>query len=230
MTEELRFRSICQANGLLLDDETVGKLSSFVGLLSGWNTKINLVSRLDAQNLWLTHLLHCVSLLFFVKIPQSARVLDLGTGGGLPGIPLAIIRPDLDITLLDSIKKKTMVVEDIIDKLLLKNTRVLTGRAEQLGVRNDLSGRFDIVTARAVAPLHELLKWSRPFLKTRTSDDMNNTLPEPPYLIAMKGGDLKEEIRTATIKTNLKYHTIIDLVFKGSDELNLQDKKLVIAY
>lgn len=106
MTELLKFRSICHANGLTLDDMTLQRLSAYVELLSSWNTKINLVSRLDAQNLWLTHLLHCVSVLFFVKIPAKAKVLDLGTGGGLPGVPLAILRPDLDITLLDSIRKK----------------------------------------------------------------------------------------------------------------------------
>lgn len=230
MTDELKFRSICMANGLALSDETLGKLSEFVRLLSDWNSKINLVSRLDAQNLWLTHVLHCVSVLFFVKIPSGARMLDLGTGGGLPGVPLAIIRSDLEITLLDSIKKKTMAVEDITSRLNLENTRVITGRAEELADRKNLAGHFDIVTARAVAPLHELLKWGRPFLRRATEQGSQADDFPLPYLLAMKGGDLAGEIRTATIKSKMKSHTVIDLVFKGSEELNLQDKKIIIAY
>jgi 16S rRNA (guanine527-N7)-methyltransferase len=109
----LRVRQICLRNGLEISDPQLELLNRFVHGLLEWNRAINVISRKDEENVWYGHILHCLTMLFLLEIPERAKVLDLGSGGGLPGIPIAIVRPDLEITLLDSIAKKTKVMEDL---------------------------------------------------------------------------------------------------------------------
>jgi 16S rRNA (guanine527-N7)-methyltransferase len=214
-------------------------LGVYVRLLTEWNAKINLISRKDVGNIWFSHILHSIAPLFVVDIPAGVHILDLGSGGGLPGIPLAIVRGDLRLTLLDSIRKKTMVLEDIIARLGMGNAGVLTGRAEELAADKHLAHRFDIVAARAVAPLQDLVKWSKPFLKIDMREEQpgraeirapqrRRTL-SCPALMALKGGDLEGEISRTRIRTGLSSLTVVDLVFDGSDELGLEDKKLIVV-
>jgi 16S rRNA (guanine527-N7)-methyltransferase len=101
----IEFAHICRKNGLVLSDEQLRLLSLYAALLLAWNAKVNLISRKDEENFWLSHLLHCIAPMFLFAMPASARVLDIGTGGGLPGVPLAIANPGWSVTLLDSIGK-----------------------------------------------------------------------------------------------------------------------------
>ena len=228
------FQKICRRNGLSLSDSQLTLLGWFVDGLLEWNSKINLVSRRDQENIWFSHVLHSLTPLFYVEFSGGLRVLDLGTGGGFPGIPLAIARPDLEIVLLDSIRKKTLAVQDLVDRLGLTGVSVWTGRAEQVHHDQQAEGTFDLVVARAVASLGELVRWSRPYLR------VSHTAPgethgggrvgfTPPGLIALKGGDLEEEIAEMKKKEPVRFVRVIGMSFEGSLELGLEDKKAVIV-
>src|SRR3990172_6606526 len=105
--EALWFQSICKWNGLSVSDDRLQLLERYVRQLLDWNKKLNLISRRDEENVWTRHILHSASLLFHLSLKQRARILDLGTGGGLPGIPIKILVPSFSVTLVDSINKKT---------------------------------------------------------------------------------------------------------------------------
>jgi 16S rRNA (guanine527-N7)-methyltransferase len=218
----------CRENGLLLTPEQYRLLSMFVGAVIEWNGKINLISRRDEANIWFSHILHSLSLLFYVEIPGAAHILDLGTGGGFPGIPLAIARPDLSIVLLDSIRKKTTAVQDMVGRLALTGVTVWTGRAEELSKGPDAEGSFDFVFTRAVASLGDLIRWSRPYLKPGDGNSHDgHERVRPPALVALKGGDLEKEIASARLAGRLRSVSVTSIQFPGSMSLGLEDKKLV---
>lgn len=147
-----------------------------------WNEKVNLVSRKDIEHLTVKHILHSLSLAKYIRFDEGARILDIGTGGGFPGIPLAIYYPNVKFTLVDSIEKKIKVVEDLVRELDLKNVTVKRVRAE------DLKEDFDYVVSRAVAPMSELVGWSFKNCK------MGQVGSLPNGWVVLKGGDLKEEL------------------------------------
>jgi len=146
-------------------------------LYSSWNEKINLISRKDIGNLYLHHILHSLSIAKFISFPADSSVLDVGTGGGFPGIPLAILFPDVQFCLCDSILKKMTVVNDIATQLNLDNVHTERSRAEEI------DGRFDYVVSRAVTELGIFLPWV--WKKVDKG------------VIYLKGGYLAEEIATA---------------------------------
>jgi 16S rRNA (guanine527-N7)-methyltransferase len=226
-------QNICRKNGLLIDDNQANLLDRYVALLLEWNQKINLVSRKDESRIWENHILHSISVLFRIRLNKHSVILDLGTGGGMPGIPLKILMPDAEVVLIDSTKKKIAAVEDMLVRLQLQGIRALWGRVEELSQQEDLKSHFDYIVARAVAPLQDLIEWSIPFL--RHADQMDNLrrieLPEveAPALIALKGGDLEEELRKAERKKTFRSVNTVNLVFHGSEEISSPDKKLVIV-
>jgi 16S rRNA (guanine527-N7)-methyltransferase len=224
---EIWFKSVCAQNGLEVEGEKFKLLVRYGELLLEWNKKINLISRKDEENLWTAHLFHAISPLIFLKLPADATVLDLGTGGGLPGIPIKILQPKLHITLLDSTKKKIDAVTDIVQRLKLENVQTVWGRAEELSLRVEYRHTIDLVIARAVAPLKDLVKWSLPFLREGTEKETGNVTT--PALIALKGGDLQNEAGEIQNQKRIKNIRIIDLVFKNLELPELQDKKIVVV-
>jgi 16S rRNA (guanine527-N7)-methyltransferase len=154
-------------------------------LYQSWNEKINLISRQDMDNLVERHILHALAIAKCISFKPGTKVLDLGTGGGFPGIPLSILFPEVEFLLIDGTGKKIAVVQDILQHLQLTNASALHTRAEDLGMPK----KFDFVVSRAVAPLDKLLQWSRPLL----SQKHKNAYPNG--LFALKGGDLKTEIQ-----------------------------------
>lgn len=213
-------------------------LEKFGAQLLEWNKKINLVSRRDEGNLWTGHILHCLSVFFKADIPMGAAVLDLGTGGGLPGIPLKIVRPDLRFTLLDSTRKKVNVVKHIVGELGLTGIKAVWGRAEDLGRLREHNHQYDIVVARAVASLRELVRWSLPFLKSRwqtttevcvSRTDEGTRRIAGPTLIAFKGGDVDGEIRQIRNLKHVKNTAVVDLTLMGLRQLDGGDKKIVLV-
>ncbi len=151
-------------------------------LYEEWNTQINVVSRKDIDLLYERHVLHSLAIQKFVYLKPGSQVLDIGTGGGFPGIPLAILNPEVQFILSDSIGKKIKVVQGVADDLKLKNVTSIHDRSEKI------KGQFDFVVSRAVADISELVKWSNGKIKKQ----QQNAIPNG--LICLKGGDLKDEL------------------------------------
>lgn len=158
------FRKVCTYNGILTTDKQISQLCKYQDLLIKWNKHINLISRKDEDNLWIKHILHCVSLLFKVKIKSHSKIVDIGTGGGLPGIPIKILRPDLTFLLIDATRKKTNAVSEIIRDIGISKINIEWGRAENIGLMPCFYKMFDLVIARAVASISKLVDWSKLFL------------------------------------------------------------------
>jgi len=161
------------------------QLAALEGLYSDWNSKINVISRKDIEQLYRNHVLHSLAIAAVFTLPDNAKVLDLGTGGGFPGIPLAIFFPETEFLLADSVNKKLTVVQEVANAIGLNNVRTRHTRVEDIKDK-----KFDYVVSRAVAPLKDLWRWSKPLLLKRPS-----TGDHPASgLICLKGGDLAAEI------------------------------------
>lgn len=232
-TPGIWFSTICRKNGLSPPDEQVGLMEQYACLLLEWNQKINLVSRKDEDQIWSNHILHCASILFRLRLLPGQRILDLGTGGGLPGIPLKILLPELEFLLLDSTRKKINAVQDIIERLRLEGISTLWGRAEELAGNRNLVSQFDYIVARAVAPLNDLIKWAAPFvrhgIRGHSISSSTRLTVIPPALIALKGGDLDKELADAKRGGLIRGIEVIDLVFHGSEQISSSDKKIVVV-
>jgi 16S rRNA (guanine527-N7)-methyltransferase len=187
--------------------EQIRQLNTLESVYQEWNVQINVISRKDIGSLYEKHVLHSLSIAAVFNFPPGSRVIDIGTGGGFPGIPLAIFFPECEFQLVDSIAKKLKVVDAVADALSLTNICTQHIRAEEIKGR-----KFDIAISRAVAPLKDLWSWSRPLLKPQNMHSVNeNTvaLPNASGLICLKGGDLAAEISESG--TRPKIFEIYDL-------------------
>jgi 16S rRNA (guanine527-N7)-methyltransferase len=233
MTRSPEFVRLCKLNALNLSAVQLERLEYYVNHLLSWNQRVNLISRKDESNVWVSHILHSLCLLQRVELPAGSRVLDLGSGGGLPGVPIAILRPDLQITLLDSVRKKTEAVRDIVSGLSMSNLTVTWGRAGEIRLKVASSDGFDVVIARAVAPLKDLIRWSLTLVRRSDPTTRGKEAKTPPasfsipVLIAMKGGSLEQELRSAQVRYGNKRISTLDLVVKGVSDIELVEKKLV---
>ncbi len=168
-----------------LTDRQLERLAALDPLYRTWNERINVISRKDIDNLYLHHVLHSMTVSQLVSFKAGAHILDLGTGGGFPGIPLAILYPDTRFVLLDGTRKKISVVQAIVEALQLDNVTALQQRAEEW--KGD---KFDFVVTRAVAPLDKLVAWSFPLLHQQHQHALPNGL------IALKGGAVAAEVKS----------------------------------
>jgi len=170
-------------------------------LYRDWNSKINIISRKDIDSLYEKHVLHSLSIAAIFEFPKDAQVIDIGTGGGFPGIPLAIFFPEVSFHLVDSIGKKLKIVDAVAEAIELKNVTTQHIRVEEIKNR-----KFDFVVSRAVAPLKDLWRWSKPLLKkshaplVQSSESINSSQLSLPGLICLKGGDLTSEIHDSGIR------------------------------
>ncbi len=210
-------RGVLAADNVTMTDFQAALLERYVELLRAHNAVVNLISRKDTDGVWLHHILHSLSLLAVVPPPRDASFIDVGTGGGLPGIPLAIMLPDARFTLVDSIGKKVRAVVDMIESLGLPNAFALNGRVDELARGGKLPGDIDIVLARAVAPLDDLVSWARPLLRT----GMQCTL------CAWKGGDLSREIDVARRRAWVASIEEFPIRLSAESTLEQEQKKLV---
>jgi len=164
-----------------LTDAQLLQLGKLPELYAEWNSQINVISRKDIQSLEERHILHSLAIARFIHFAPGTHILDIGTGGGFPGIPLAIYFPECHFTLCDSIAKKMKVVDGIVEALNLSNVQTHVGRVEKI------EGKFDFIVSRAVAPLPELLNWTYNKIRKEQRNAMRNGW------ICLKGGDLVEE-------------------------------------
>ncbi|MBK7872993.1 MAG: 16S rRNA (guanine(527)-N(7))-methyltransferase RsmG [Saprospiraceae bacterium] len=168
-----------------LTENQLNQFAQLDALYRDWNAKINVVSRKDIDQLYEHHVLHSLSIGKVVQFKSGATILDIGTGGGFPGIPLAIMFPETKFTLLDGTRKKITVVQEVANGIGLKNVIALHQRAEEFKQQ-----KFDFAVSRAVAPLEKLVEWSFRLIKQK---DQQHILPNG--LIALKGGDIDTEIK-----------------------------------
>ena len=191
-----------------LNEKQIIQLSSLKNIYETWNNKINIISRKDIENIYIRHILHSLSIAKFIKFKRDATILDLGTGGGFPGIPLAIIFPDSNFILVDSIRKKIAVVDEVVKELGLKNINSQWSRAE------DLEYSYDFLVTRAVAKMPTLINWSKGRFNNYSFHDIENGI------IALKGGDIDDELNGISEKKILDIKNIFDIQY-------FCDKKIV---
>ena len=164
-----------------LDETALERFDIYGKLLVEWNEKINLTAITDPEGVTIKHFLDSITIFSYVDIPEGAKVIDVGTGAGFPGLAMLIARPDLEMTLMDSTKKRLMVIEDILEKLGLK-ANVVHSRAEDAGQNKAFREQYDFSTARAVTNLRDLAEYCMPFVKVGGS------------FIPMKSAKAQEEI------------------------------------
>ena len=168
-------------NGLI--EEQLQQFAALGDLYEDWNSKINVISRKDIQNLYKHHVLHSLAIAKVIRFRPDTRVLDLGCGGGFPGIPLAILFPDVHFHLVDSIGKKVKVAQAVAQAIGLQNVEFTHARGEDIAARD-----YDFVVSRAVMPLADLMKCIRKNISSQNSN------PLPNGIIALKGGELESEM------------------------------------
>lgn len=167
-----------------LTDEQLNKFNIYCNMLIEWNSKMNLTAIKEPNEIAVKHFVDSCSVLNYVKIKQNAKVIDIGTGAGFPGIPLKILREDLDITLLDSLNKRLVFLNEVAKELNL-NFNTIHSRAEDLGRQEEYREQYDIAISRAVAPLNVLSEYSIPFVRKGGK------------FISMKGPNVQTEVDEA---------------------------------
>ncbi len=191
-----------------LTQKQIQQFTTLEELYLDWNAKINVISRKDMDSLYLKHVLHSLAIAKIVAFKPNSDILDVGTGGGFPGIPLAILFPDSNFYLVDSIAKKIKVVNVVKDALGLKNVKAEQLRAEKV------KGEFDFIVSRAVTKMDDFIKWVRKKTKKKHLHPIKNGI------LYLKGGDLTEELQNFT---NATIYNISDYY----DEDFFETKKVV---
>ena len=175
-----------------LEKDKEEKLKALLPLYQDWNEKINLISRKDMDCFYEHHVLHSLSIAKFVNFKDSTSVLDVGTGGGFPGIPLAILFPHVQFYLIDSIGKKIKVVNAVVEELGLKNVRTSQIRVEEV------KEKFDFIVSRAVTNLDEFYRWVRNKISKDNFNHIHNGI------LYLKGGDVASEVKSIKAKIRIK--------------------------
>ena len=167
-----------------LSEKQMKQFSQLAELYEFWNAQINVISRKDIDALYLKHVLHSLGIAKVQAFLPGSKILDVGTGGGFPGIPLAILYPESEFLLIDSIGKKIKVVEAVAEAIGLKNIKAVHGRAEKV------KGEFDFIVSRAVTNMEDFTKWTRRKVSKKQRHELKNGI------LYLKGGDLKEELQS----------------------------------
>jgi|AP95_1055475.scaffolds.fasta_scaffold00729_6 16S rRNA (guanine527-N7)-methyltransferase len=181
-----------------LNENQIDKFEKLQSLYQDWNVKINVVSRKDIDELYLRHVLHSLGIAKVIQFKKGTKILDVGTGGGFPGIPLAILFSDSDFHLVDSIAKKLKVVDKVVEGLGLTNVETTYSRVE------DINGTYDFIVSRAVAAMPTFVNWVKGKITKKNNNKLKNGI------LYLKGGNLIEELRnyrTATIYDLSDYYT-----------------------
>ncbi|MBF0276831.1 MAG: 16S rRNA (guanine(527)-N(7))-methyltransferase RsmG [SAR324 cluster bacterium] len=211
-------RKILETNKIFLEDGQWSLLEKWVELLLETNQKLNLISRKDIGQIWGKHILHSLAILATERFEDNSEICDIGTGGGFPGIPLAIVYPGMKFTLMDSTQKKIKALQEMISVLGLHNVQAVAGRAEELGRSQRYRFRFSILIARAVAPLKTLEKWTRQLRSPQA------------VMYAYKGGDLAREVREASECSLIRRIDRTVLTIEGAPQFEENQKQIVCLH
>lgn len=179
-----RLHELCEAEGIALSEKQLAQFQRYMELLVEWNEKMNLTAITDPEGVTVKHFFDSLLLLKTVEVPQDASLIDVGTGAGFPGIPVAIARPDIKLTLLDSLNKRLVFLAEVCRELGIQ-AEIRHARAEEGGRQKELREQFDFATARAVAGMNVLCEYCVPFVKLGGA------------FVALKGPDGEEEIKQA---------------------------------
>jgi len=232
MDDAIWLRTICQKNRFNLSDEQIDLLQKYVGQLLDWNKKLNLISRKDEENIWTRHILSSIAFLFQFEFSPGSAIIDIGTGGGLPGIPLAILSKNVNMMLVDSIQKKIRAVSEIVSALKLDRVKTYRGRAEEANRLPKFHRSFDYAIARGVGSISQMVEWSVPFLagKSASRPDSSHARPtlKPRSIVLWKGGDLTRELEEVQLKHKPAGISSYPLTIDGIDPSGLVEKKIVV--
>lgn len=202
-----QFRRVCSSFGINLSQEMIDKFKIYTSLLLEWNQRMHLVSKRDVEpSRILRHFVDSLCILKAIDIPKGARLLDLGSGAGFPGVPIKIVRDDIQLTLVESIRKKTLFLRKLGESLRLEGINIVNRRAEELTDQDDFKENFDLVTAKAAGRLRDIVPLSMPFLRTGG------------LLVAYKGKDARREIAETGL---LQQCQIKEVVKNASREIGL---------
>lgn len=183
------FMEIIQKYFTDITETQIEQFAKLQELYKDWNLKINVVSRKDIDELYLRHVLHSLGIAKVMQFKPGAKVLDVGTGGGFPGIPLAILFPETQFHLVDSIGKKIKVVNEVAEGLGLQNVKTTNGRAEEV------KDQYDFIVSRAVAHMETFVRWTKGRIAKKQNHPLKNGI------LYLKGGDLSEELEKYTSAT-----------------------------
>jgi 16S rRNA (guanine527-N7)-methyltransferase len=172
-----------------LTENQINQFDKLQELYEDWNLKINVVSRKDIDELYLRHVLHSLGIAKVMQFKPGAKVMDVGTGGGFPGIPLAILFPEVQFHLVDSIGKKIKVVDEVVAGLGLENVKTTHGRVEEV------KDTYDFIVSRAVAQMETFVRWNKGKIAKKQNHELKNGI------LYLKGGDLTEELKLYTSAT-----------------------------
>ena len=178
-----RMMKLSRKMNIDLNDQQIDMFYKYMNLLLEWNEKINLTAITDVDEIVLKHFIDSMTILKYIK--GNEKIVYVGTGAGFPGIPIAIVRPEVQVTLLDSLNKRIIFLDEVIEKLALKNAKTVHGRAETFGQDEAYREKFDISTSRAVAKLSTLSEYLIPLVRVGG------------HCICMKGSDVEEELKEA---------------------------------
>lgn len=199
-----------------LTEEQLNKFSIYKELLKEWNEKINITTITDDVEIDQKHFLDSLTPIKTNLFNENIKIIDIGTGGGFPGVPLKIVKDNLEVDLLDSLNKRIIFLNEVINQLGLKNIRAIHGRAEELSIKSDYRESYDICISRAVASLSTLSEYCIPFVKVGG------------YFISMKGPDFQEELAASSNAINILGGKVIDAKIITIPQSNINHSIIII--
>lgn len=201
-------KEACENEGLTFDDKMYNNFIEYKELIKEWNEKINLTAITEDEEIIKKHFIDSIKVFKFPYVKEAKNIIDIGTGGGFPGIPMKVVKSDCSMVLLDSLNKRINFLNEVIDKLDLNDIKTIHGRAEDFAQRTEYRENFDLAVSRAVANLTVLLELCLPYVKVGG------------YFVALKGPSIEEEIKDATVALRVlggSIKEIIEVDIAGSD-------------
>ena len=201
-------KEACENEGLIFDETMYNNFIQYKALIKEWNEKINLTAITEDEEIIKKHFIDSIKVFEYPYVKEATKIIDIGTGGGFPGIPMKIVKPKSSMVLLDSLNKRINFLNEVIDKLELKDIKTIHGRAEDFAQKAEYREEFDLAVSRAVANLTVLLELCLPFVKVGG------------YFVALKGPAIEDEIKDSKVALKVlggHIQEIIEVNIAGSD-------------